>query len=320
MTLMNIKQENVRISEQKKEFEEVKKEIVKDKKRTEKELTQAQRDKSKTLFKLRIQELESQHQEVQIDSLEQVNVAKSKRLLQIEHDNLKNVREIENLEHLKEVQRLELEKQQNIIYMIGAGVLLALLFAGFFFRLYRTKRQLNLELEAAYYELERIATKDPLTNLSNRRDMLEKIEAEIKRFERTQRPFTVIISDIDHFKAINDNYGHDGGDFILKHISDLVRETIRKQDIVARWGGEEFLFVLPETDIAGGKIIADKIRTKLEEFVFDFNNQKIPVTMTFGVSAYYSSEDIDDTIKRADTALYKGKETGRNKVVLYSEV
>ena len=320
VNLMNLKQENVRISEQQAEFEKVREEVAEDKKRTDKALSKAQREKAKTLFQLRTQELVTQTKDVQIDSLEQINVAKSRKLLQIEHENLTKLREIENLEHLKEVQKLELEKQQNIIYMIGAGVLLALLFAGFFFRLYRTKRQLNLELEAAYYELERIATKDPLTNLSNRRDMLEKIEAEIKRFERTQRPFTVIISDIDHFKNINDNYGHDGGDFILKLISDLFRETIRKQDIVARWGGEEFLFVLPETDISGGNIIAGKIRGKIEEYEFNFNNQKIPVTMTFGVSAYYHTEDIDETIKRADTALYKGKNSGRNKVVLYSDV
>jgi diguanylate cyclase (GGDEF)-like protein len=99
---------------------------------------------------------------------------------------------------------------------------------------------------------------DPLTKLSNRRDMLEKIEFERIRFERSKRPFVFILCDIDKFKNFNDEYGHKTGDFVLVSIAKLMLETMRKQDQVCRWGGEEFLLLLPETEFEGGGILAEK--------------------------------------------------------------
>ncbi|MCK4696207.1 MAG: GGDEF domain-containing protein, partial [Candidatus Cloacimonetes bacterium] len=110
--------------------------------------------------------------------------------------------------------------------------------------------------------------------------------------------------------------GHDAGDFVLKKISKLMISSLRKQDFVSRWGGEEFLLLLPETDIKGGKTISEKIRQKIAETNINFKGKNIPVSMTFGVSTYSKTSNIDDCIVKADKALYRGKKSGRNKTVI----
>ncbi|MCD4796303.1 MAG: GGDEF domain-containing protein, partial [Candidatus Cloacimonetes bacterium] len=199
-------------------------------------------------------------------------------------------------------------------FMIASLILLNIVFI--FFNRYRTKLQAHKELEEAHDKLEQIASKDPLTNLSNRRDMKEKIMYEKSRFERSEKPFVIIMSDIDFFKQVNDEYGHDCGDYVLKTISDIFLESIRKQDIVGRWGGEEFILLLPETNLKGGKIVAEKIRKKIYKTEFKYQKNKIPVRMTFGVTIIKPFQEINDCIIEADKALYDGKRNGRNRVVL----
>jgi diguanylate cyclase (GGDEF)-like protein len=157
---------------------------------------------------------------------------------------------------------------------------------------------------------------DALTGLSNRRDIMEKIEDEQERCLRKGRPFTLIMCDIDHFKRINDNFGHDSGDYVLKMIASLFKDQVRGIDCPSRWGGEEFLIMLVETDLDGGQMVAERIRKRIENTVFKYKYTKIPVTMTFGLSAYRGKEDnIEDCIKRADNALFEGKNQGRNRVI-----
>jgi diguanylate cyclase (GGDEF)-like protein len=163
--------------------------------------------------------------------------------------------------------------------------------------------------------LDETGRRDPLTNLSNRRDMNERLEHYQALFQRNKRPFAIIMADIDYFKSINDAYGHDMGDFILIWISEFLRDTVRAQDIVSRWGGEEFLLLLPETSLKGAVVLAEKMREKISDTPVIRQETHLNVTLTFGVSVYGRIEDMEDVIKRADDALYRGKKNGRNQVV-----
>lgn len=176
--------------------------------------------------------------------------------------------------------------------------------------------QKSAELQKAVDELEVFSKTDPLTELFNRRYMTEKITEECEKYKKLMNKFSIVITDIDFFKNINDTYGHDCGDHILKELSELLKLLLRKQDYLARWGGEEFLILLTETDGCGGAVIAERLRKSIMDTVFKYNGNEIGITMTFGVSEYNNEPSMDDTIKRADKALYFGKETGRNKCVI----
>jgi len=168
------------------------------------------------------------------------------------------------------------------------------------------------ELKEANIKLKLLARTDPLTQLSNRRDALEKIEYEEKRYERSEKPFAIAICDIDDFKSVNDRFGHDAGDEVLKTLANIMCMNVRKQDTVSRWGGEEFLLLLPQTDLEGGIVLADKIRKKVHSTEFDFNGMKIHVSLTLGLSIYNESKTIYETINLADQALYMGKKLGKD--------
>jgi len=163
-------------------------------------------------------------------------------------------------------------------------------------------------------ELEKLSRVDPLTGLSNRRDIMDKIEYEKEKMTRGGYTSCFILADIDHFKKINDSWGHNFGDLILQQISGILTGGVRKQDLVCRWGGEEFLLFLPDTELDGGHTVAEKLRRAIEVYHFSFDNRKIRVTLTFGVALYDPREEIDASIKRADTLLYRGKQNGRNRV------
>lgn len=177
--------------------------------------------------------------------------------------------------------------------------------------------QQSEELRAKAKELEFTSHTDALTGLNNRRRIMEKVNEEAVRFQRNRRPFSVIICDVDHFKKVNDTYGHDCGDAALKALAALMHQHIRKQDCLARWGGEEFLLLLPETNAAGAAVLAEKLRQRIEEFEFVYAGTKVPLTMTFGVAEYIRDYGVDACIVGADSALYKGKADGRNRVVIF---
>ncbi len=184
----------------------------------------------------------------------------------------------------------------------------------------RELQQVNEALVTAHKKLELAAKTDPLTQLSNRRGILDKLESEKIRFERNHRSFVVIVGDIDHFKRFNDVYGHDCGDFVLVSTANTFRAILRKQDGVARWGGEEFLLLLPETTLEGGRIVAEKLKRTIAHHAYQYRDEALSITMTFGVSVFDETvHSIDETIKKADQALYQGKEQGRNCVVLFTE-
>lgn len=146
--------------------------------------------------------------------------------------------------------------------------------------------------------------------------MLLKIQHEANAFERFKTNFVLMIIDIDNFKQFNDQHGHDCGDYVLRTLANDMKNLIRKQDSIARWGGEEFLILFPKTDFQGGMIIAEKIRTFTENKVFCFKSIELSVTLTIGISMYgIDSKNINEVIKKADQALYKGKNKGKNCVI-----
>jgi len=182
----------------------------------------------------------------------------------------------------------------------------------------RAKEELekrNLKLQAAMKDLELAARTDSLTGLYNRRYMQNRLDEELVRVKRNKKDFTVVMSDIDFFKRINDAHGHECGDHVLKFMAGTLRSGIREQDIVSRWGGEEFIILLPETDKKGGLVLSEKIRKAIEASVFRYSDMDLRLTMTFGVATYRPEESIDELLKRADDALYAGKESGRNRVI-----
>lgn len=175
--------------------------------------------------------------------------------------------------------------------------------------------QKNAELQKAYSEMEQLARHDALTNLYNRRTLDDIIRSEIQRSIRTHRGFAIAIADIDNFKKINDGYGHDCGDYVLKTLALIFREQVRTTDTVGRWGGEEFLFIFPETTCEGARIVLERVRTTVEAHEFSFNNRSFRISITAGFSFHTSQFDADVITKEADNALYKGKNSGKNKVV-----
>ncbi len=173
---------------------------------------------------------------------------------------------------------------------------------------------INEELTNANHILDLVARKDPLTNLSNRRDMAEKLEYAQITYERNHIQFSIMMLDIDFFKQINDSDGHDAGDFVLVYLSQLMEKTLRKQDIVSRWGGDEFLILLPETDMESAKIVYKKILDKIEIMPCIYRTKQISIRLSAGVSSYSENSDIDYCIQKADQALYMSKNNGRNQI------
>lgn len=165
-------------------------------------------------------------------------------------------------------------------------------------------------------KLEWTSKTDPLTGLYNRRYIMEKIENEFISYKRNKKKFSLIIADIDFFKTINDTFGHGCGDRVLKVVSKSLQDAVREQDFVSRWGGEEFLLLLPETEIEGARILVDRIRKIIEEQIIEYNRVQVSITMTFGVTVNEDYEMIEDIIRKADNALYEGKSRGRNCVIL----
>lgn len=173
----------------------------------------------------------------------------------------------------------------------------------------------NEQLNEAYNDIRNAAMTDPLTGLANRRYMTEKIKEETARFKRNEKSFSFVLGDIDFFKKINDQFGHECGDYVLKTVSKFMRLKIREQDIISRWGGEEFLLLLPETGLEGALTAAEKLRSGIEALEIVYYEKMVKATMTLGVAAFVKEDSVDATIKRADDALYMGKNRGRNCVV-----
>jgi len=164
-------------------------------------------------------------------------------------------------------------------------------------------------------QLRELAMKDPLTGVSNRRHFMEQLESELKKVVRHKRPLAFMMIDIDHFKSVNDTYGHHAGDMVLKGIANMIKSMLREVDCFGRFGGEEFAAFLPETDAASALVVGERIRNKIESAEWVVGDSKIICTISIGISAYLADDKkVEFLIKQADDALYLAKESGRNKV------
>ena len=165
-------------------------------------------------------------------------------------------------------------------------------------------------------KLEQLAFTDTLTGLYNRRQFMALFEHEHVKFRRNHRSLSIILIDVDNFKSINDRFGHDCGDSALKIIADCFRQSVRAQDHVARWGGEEFLVLLPETNLAGAQILAEKVRELISRTPIATGNQTIRISITASVGEFLPEEEFGSLLSRVDHGLLAGKRAGKNQVVL----
>jgi diguanylate cyclase (GGDEF)-like protein len=168
--------------------------------------------------------------------------------------------------------------------------------------------------EERHYAIQ-LAETDPLTGLFNRRGFEEHAARELTRAARYGRPLAVAILDIDHFKKVNDRYGHTGGDVVLREVAECLHQGARGSDIVGRWGGEEFILLLPETTLAEATQLGERLRLGINVRRIAFGSQEITCTASFGIAGLAPGDTLDSLIHRADTLLYQAKEQGRNRIV-----
>lgn len=188
---------------------------------------------------------------------------------------------------------------EDLFQLVGYGALLAGIW-----HWNRDNRRLRDELQT------RVVT-DFLTGAMNRRGFIEKFEQEVGRASRAHAPLALVWFDLDHFKQVNDRYGHQHGDEVLRRCAERVRETLRKTDIFARMGGEEFCILMPATTLDGAVAVAEKLRAV---FAADDDAEPFRVTASFGVAAFELGDVVEHLLKRADDALYAAKAAGRNRV------
>jgi diguanylate cyclase len=157
---------------------------------------------------------------------------------------------------------------------------------------------------------------DPLTGLPNRAAWAERLEHEVAQWQRHGNSLLLAMLDLDHFKRINDNYGHLAGDRVLKIIATVLRKRLRGSDFIARFGGEEFVLLVPDTPLASGAKLAEVLRAAIEACPFHFKGEPVTITVSMGMTAFKPGEHSDLVLKRADQALYRAKSAGRNRVEL----
>jgi diguanylate cyclase (GGDEF)-like protein len=176
------------------------------------------------------------------------------------------------------------------------------------------------KMKYQYTEKEFMSVLDGLTGLYNRRQFEIGLEQEYYRSKRHPSDFSLAILDIDFFKKVNDTYGHQYGDYVIKTVAELMKQSFRKTDLLYRYGGEELVMIMPETNIEGALIPVQRLRRMIEDYDFNYNGIKAKVTASIGLTMNYQHfNSASEIVKSADDALYKAKEDGRNRVILYEQ-
>ena len=212
----------------------------------------------------------------------------------------------------------------QVEWLMGGAIAVTLMqlsvLGGYISRLRRKLSSKNIELEARNRELETalqtirdMAIRDELTGTYNRRHLREALTLESMRTDRHGGAFSLLILDIDHFKHINDDYGHLAGDLVLKRVAEIIAAELRQTDVLCRYGGEEFSVLLPQTPLVGARTTAERIRLAVERCQFYAVDSELQVTVSIGFAEYVRHEDPERTFQRADEALYRAKDGGRNR-------
>lgn len=180
-------------------------------------------------------------------------------------------------------------------------------------------KSLQDELRQSNRQLQQLSTTDALTGLDNRRKMLETLGREFERCRRTHAPFALLIIDLDHFKNVNDSYGHQQGDMVLQHVAKLLQNQLRQYDAAARYGGEEFTLLLPDTDGVEACGVANRLRKQIAAYTYPGPFADLKITASIGVASapHHLITDIEELIRAADTALYNAKNNGRNRIEMF---
>jgi len=208
-----------------------------------------------------------------------------------------------------DIEALQSKIKYTTITIVIFGIITTLLLLGL---IYLLMSRLIKKLDEARQTIEKIAITDQLTELFNRRHVMTRFEEEFEKVKRLNKNMGCIMADIDNFKTVNDSYGHQEGDHVLKVIAHRIRNTLRAYDIVGRYGGEEFLIILPDTNLEDARGLAERIRTRVNED--PINNATI--TLSLGVVCFQEGDHtLDDIIRRADQNLYKAKKSGKDRVV-----
>jgi diguanylate cyclase (GGDEF)-like protein len=211
-----------------------------------------------------------------------------------------------------------LDVQQELINVSAACIVLpALTWITHHFALLRERLKSQREqIRSALARAETLATRDALTNLINRAQMMEILNQEITRSQRFGSAFSLALLDIDHFKSINDNHGHQTGDEVLVAFANLAEAGQRQTDVIARWGGEEFLILMPQTPLASAQTVIGRLREAMANASLSKTVAGLAVTTSAGIAQWRTGETLAQTIERADRALYVAKKGGRNRVEL----
>ncbi|KKN34084.1 hypothetical protein LCGC14_0797260 [marine sediment metagenome] len=206
----------------------------------------------------------------------------------------------------------EYDFNYQLLWKILAG-----LFVLISFILYRARviHRHNADLKEVNKRLFHMSNNDQLTGLSNRYFLHEKFTRLLQTFQTDEKVFSVIMTDIDHFIKVNDTYGHIVGDEVIKRVATLLKTHLRGDDVVGRWGGEEFLIICPSTEAKDAENVAEGLRYLIDEY--DFSLPDLAVTASFGIAEIRIGEQVEDCVKRADMALYLAKESGRNRTVVF---
>lgn len=206
----------------------------------------------------------------------------------------------QHLLHFHDAEKARYEEAQDTIRELGEKVL----------ELENDGTQLRNRLE----ETRKQAMRDVLTGIPNRQAYEERLETEVARCKRYDIPLVMVVWDVDRFKNVNDNYGHAGGDRVLKVVAEMLSKHVRETDFVARYGGEEFVTLMPQTSIEDALQVSEKLRQAIEETPFHFHDIRVTVTVSAGIAQYHQDEQALSLFERADAALYSAKEAGRNQV------
>lgn len=243
-------------------------------------------------------------------------------LLQIQFEAASREQEINRLTEENALRQAALTQAQTIRRLMLFALALLVALVGFLILAYRNKHRTseligrqNDQLEANRVELLRLASSDPLTGLMNRRAITEKMDDVVSNPDTSARRFATCLLDLDSFKTVNDELGHDAGDAVLVEVANRLRQAVPDQHYVSRWGGEEFLVFMAKTDLARAEMVAEDIRRCLESEPLDYRGYAIPIAASFGVSEYVEGgRSVQQTLRTADKALYMAKRLGGNRV------